>query len=73
MTSQRKGTLLVLCFGLIFGQVIKHNPTFQHFISQMDVMEPQNVPCQVNAENQLEKRKLIKRLPVMNELSLINP
>ena len=39
----------------------------------MDFMEPQNVPCQVNAENQLEKRTLFKRLPGMNELSLINP
>ena len=39
----------------------------------MDFMEPQNVPCQVNAEDQLEKRTLFKRLPGTTELSLINP
>ena len=39
----------------------------------MDFMEPQNVPSQVNEENQLEKRTLFKRVPSMTGLSLINP
>ena len=39
----------------------------------MDFMEPQNVPCHTNVENQLEKRTLFKGLTSMTELSLINP